>query len=425
MELSGKGAPQTGDRVSTPRLLWRFRIGTSYGGAMPRCHGELIFAWDNDSCLIVVDAASGTVVERHPSAGRIAHNPVLIEGSTAFLYTTREGQSQSAICAYNCHERRIVWTQEGPGRIADLALGPGQVVVTTREGVITALDKQHGSERWTHRLRRLVWSPAVVCGEREVYLCADGKAAFGTPAYVDATEGYLLALDSANGDIRWMYCMGGEAHHPPILAGKRIYAGDSGSRDRHVYCLSTSPKTRLGERIWRYDLGGLANCGTVAGDAVYWGCYDDHLYALDAGNGALRWRFKARGPVANSGPPCVLGDWVFATASDGYLYGLDSRSGALRWKYFVSEDDIPQTGKAEPPCEVPKSKLQDDAEVEREEREWRASLNRDVSETAQEREEEEKDPSPPGLVVWNTERHIFLLADNGLLHCFEAPRVSV
>jgi len=407
-------------RVDMPLLLWSAKMGHTYSKARPQSIGDRVFAWDTEDIMVVLDASTGTVIEHHPSPGRLCHKPPVIDDVIAFLCVARDGTTHTAICAYDWQQREVNWIRE-TGEVADLVVSRDQVFAVTRDGIITTLDKKDGTFRWSHRLRRTFWEPCLVDGGGELYVSAEGKAAFATPSYVDATKGYVLVLDSLSGDLRWIYCTGGEVHHPPVLAETGIYVGDSGSNDRHIYRLNKSPGTRLGERIWRYDLEGSANCGALAGDALYWGGYDHHLYALDAHTGALRWRYKARGPVANYGPPCVWGDWVFAPASDGYLYGLDARSGALRWKYFVSPDALHEAEKGAPLITSAGTVSEDvDAELKREEDEYSASLARETTDIEQDGEEEE--PSPPHLLVWNTERHIFLLAHGGLLHCFALPR---
>ncbi len=410
-------------RAAVPRLLWQTKIGTSYGGARPHTTSERVFAWDEENFLVIFHPQTGEMIERHTALGRLAHKLILIDGPLVIV-AKRDAHSEPEVCAYNWQDNRLVWKQRSEGEMVDLALGQSAVFAVTRDGTITAVARTDGTFRWSHRLRRpIFWSPRLLCGGPEIYIAADGKAGFGTPTYADATLGYVLSLDSSSGDLRWIYCTGGEISHPAVLAGNRIYVGDSGSHHRHIYCLTTSPRTRLGERVWSFDLGGLANCGAVAGDVAYWGCYDHHLYALDANNGRLKWRFRARGPVANYGPPCVLEDWVLVAASDGYLYGLDARNGALRWKFFVTDDEPQRADRAKQQVLSSRDGNNDDEEA-REQREWSASLNREKSE-AQQETEQARQPSPPGLVVWSVGPRVYLLSDQGLLHCFAAPGVSL
>ena len=410
------------DRAASPRLLWRAEVGRSHGGAHPQNEGDHLLASGHDGSLVVLQEDSGACIERHPSVG-IGHHNFLVKGP--LLYFSSKDQHKSDICAYHLPDERLVWVREVGDEIAVIVDGTERVIALARNGMVMAIDKNDGAIRWHHRLRRPSWSwsssGAVVGSDSAVYICAEGKAAFG-PAHHDATEGYVLALDSATGDIRWMYCTLGESHHPPVLQGSRIYIGESGSHGRGVHCLSTSPDSRLGGCLWRYDLGGLANHGAVAGDTVYWGCYDNQLYALDAKSGALRWQFKAQAPMAYQAPPSIWSDWVFVTAQDGFLYGLSTASGALRWKYFFQSDDpeedagpAPPKPATEPECAEPET------DEEREQREWSSELDRKTPPALQ--SEDERDPSPPGLTVWNNGRHLFLLSDEGSLHCFQLPGV--
>lgn len=81
---------------------------------------------------------------------------------------------------------------------------------------------------------------------------------------------------------------------------------------------------------WTFQAGdGILSSPAVYDGVVYFGSRDRHVYALDAGSGALRWRFKARNWVDSS--PCVSSGTVYAVSTDGHLYALDRLTGALRW----------------------------------------------------------------------------------------------
>jgi eukaryotic-like serine/threonine-protein kinase len=394
-----------GTAAPAPSLLWRVRVG-----GRPQSVGGQVYVWEQGGALTVLDEASGVVVDRHAVAGGPDDGRPLVDDTMAFYRGSHDGRP--ALHAYSLRERTPLWRREIPGRLTDLAAGRSEIVAVTPDEV-AVFDKNNGALRWTHRLRWSWRRPGLVCDEDVIYLTAEGQASFGSP-------GYVLALDVDTGDIRWMYCAGGEIRHPPVLGDGGVFVGESGSDHRHVYRLSPSPRTRLGEQVWRHDLGSLATHGTVAGDVVYWGSHDGHLHALDAGTGVLRWRFRARGPMAKNGPPCVHGDWVFAGAADGHLYGLDARSGGLRWKAFVADEDRGDGDPDPEPDLADESDLEGlDPEERREMREWDAELGPDSSEAS-------KNAAvfiPPWLDVWSTRRHVFLRAE-GALSCFDirAPR---
>ena len=236
----------------------------------------------------------------------------------------------------------------------------------------------------------------------------------------------MLSLDIAKGDVHWMYCTGGEVWHPPVPVGDRVYIGDGGREHRHIYCLTTTPRSRLGDCLWRYNLDGLAAQGVVVNGVAYWGCHDRHLYALDAGSGHLLWRFRTSRTIAEHGPPCVIRDWVFAGCKDGYVYGLDVRTGALRWKHFLVDEDAIQ---AEVEEKSAGTQAADDStgwsdEERREYERWEASFRREEDQPQQNTEDATL-PSLLGIVTWEGERRLYALTTQGFLYCFQLPEASV
>ena len=72
------------------------------------------------------------------------------------------------------------------------------------------------------------------------------------------------------------------------------------------------------ELRWRFTAGDdIDSSPTVAGDAVYVGSDDGHLYALDATTGAERWRFEVGGDVYSS--PAVAAGTVYLGSGSGSI----------------------------------------------------------------------------------------------------------
>src|SRR5437762_1649768 len=141
MKYSDDSKLQSGDaRTTKPRLLWRTRMGQSYGGARPQTIGRRIFAWDNDSILCVFDALSGTLIERHPVPGRLFHKPPAVHGSLAYLCVSRSETSQSGICAYVWQQQRVLWFQESQEVVDDLVVSRSEIVTVSGDGIVAALD---------------------------------------------------------------------------------------------------------------------------------------------------------------------------------------------------------------------------------------------------------------------------------------------
>ena len=82
----------------------------------------------------------------------------------------------------------------------------------------------------------------------------------------------------------------------------------------------------------------------IAYETVYIHSNDDYLYAVDANNGKLRWKFKTIGHVSDisSAPAIAEGTVFFGTGyyssfdswnPKGYFYALDAATGKLQWEY--------------------------------------------------------------------------------------------
>lgn len=64
---------------------------------------------------------------------------------------------------------------------------------------------------------------------------------------------------------------------------------------------------------------------------------DGHVYALDAENGDLRWRFVTGAPIRFA--PAVADGRLFVGSDDGYLYALSTDSGKVLWQRRAGPND--------------------------------------------------------------------------------------
>ncbi|UCH85618.1 MAG: PQQ-binding-like beta-propeller repeat protein [Candidatus Latescibacterota bacterium] len=65
------------------------------------------------------------------------------------------------------------------------------------------------------------------------------------------------------------------------------------------------------------------------GNSVVFGCRDGHVYALDKGTGAARWKFAASAGVGAS--PAVHGDNIIAADYNGHIYAIHLTTGKEVW----------------------------------------------------------------------------------------------
>ncbi len=99
----------------------------------------------------------------------------------------------------------------------------------------------------------------------------------------------------------------------------------------------TAPAHSLDGVAFTVATGGpIRSTPAVAGGMLYFGSDDGFLYAVDARNGAQRWRFRSGGSVRSS--PAVADGLVFFSSRDGNLYAVGAADGRRRWTMKFAAD---------------------------------------------------------------------------------------
>lgn len=252
-------------------------------------------------------------------------------------------------------EPRVKWRFATGDRIAGSAvMHDGVLFFGSDDGHVYALDAATGGQRWKHRTGGPVPStPAVAHGR----------------VYVASYDGRIRALDAATGELVWRFATAGERRFEakglhgmlpkaqtfpdpfdvylssPTVVDGVVYIG---SGDGHVYALDAAD----GSLRWKFDTGevvhaspAVARVGATGNDAlVVVGSWNSRLFALEAKTGAERWRFQAGvDPVMfnqqgfQSSPTIALdgrgGGTVYVGGRDSHVYALDLASGAERWRF--------------------------------------------------------------------------------------------
>ncbi len=111
----------------------------------------------------------------------------------------------------------------------------------------------------------------------------------------------------------------------PVVQNNVVYAVGNGGRVTAV--------TTQGQRLWQMNSRlHLTSGPAVANGMVYVGSEDGHVIAVDARNGALRWKASVGSGVFAA--PAVHGKYLVVNCLGSKLYALDANSGALLWNYF-------------------------------------------------------------------------------------------
>ena len=160
-------------------------------------------------------------------------------------------------------------------------------------------------------------------------------AGISSPVVVDGvvyvgTENRMNAFDAISGQLRWRYQSEGLfLWGAPVVSDGIVYFGPF---DRHVYAVDAQNGTLLWRYATEYDVSFL----TLAVGVVYVLTEHGPLYALDAGSGELLWSYEADDQTG-----MALEDGVAYVVTRENLLALDASTGELLSRY---ESDVAMYG---------------------------------------------------------------------------------
>jgi outer membrane protein assembly factor BamB len=178
----------------------------------------------------------------------------------------------------------------------------------------------------------------------------------GGVVYFGGDDGNVYSVDAVSGRQNWKYVTGGPVPGTPAVSDGLLYVP---SYDGKFYALDA----KTGKLKWRFTTGGerrfeakglngmqpknqtfadaydvFLSSPVVVNGTVYFGSGDGNLYALDAAQGDLRWKFPT-GDVVHASPAYAAGV-VYVGSWDSYFYAVDAETGKERWKFHGGEDPI-------------------------------------------------------------------------------------
>ncbi len=241
----------------------------------------------------------------------------------------------------------VAWVFKAAGPIvASPSVADGVVYIASLDGHLYAIDQETGKEKWNFKSRMPIASTPAVAGGTLYFISSTGALAAldigtGKPKWVVATEferkfeaknlhGYNSAAQAI--PDAWDIFISS----PAVVNGKVFF----GSGDGNVYAVDAQD----GVLLWKFPTGDVVHASpSVAGNTVYVGSWDSHLYAIDADTGQQRWSFKAgEDPVIHNqvgfqSSPAVVDGTVYVGCRDAHVYAIDAATGRKKWDYPTSK----------------------------------------------------------------------------------------
>jgi outer membrane protein assembly factor BamB len=213
---------------------------------------------------------------------------------------------------------KIRWSRTGGSKPSSPAIAGSLVVVTSRDGTVTAFDLERGRRVWQLRMRaRVESSPAAV----------------GNSVYFGSQDGRLFALDARDGRIRWAYDTGGRINSSPSVFGRRIcittYSGA-------IFCLDRRNGRKLWSRYFKRDFFRYESfyaSASTDGRRLFTVARSGKVYAVRAADGQVLW--TARIHSLGYSTPAVANGRVFLGDFNGYLHAYAAATGRELWRRWV------------------------------------------------------------------------------------------
>ena len=194
----------------------------------------------------------------------------------------------------------VKWQFKTKGHVySSPAVSGGAVYFGSTDHRLYAVDLETGAKKWEFKTdSRIVSSPAV----------DNGLVYFGS------YDGAFYAVDAATGQQKWKFKTGGERR----FAAKHLHGS--------LPLAETMPDP--------FDF--YLSSPVVNASAVFFGSSDGNVYALNAADGTLKWKFST-GDVIHASPALANGT-LYIGSWDSFFYAIDAATGKEKWRFKTGED---------------------------------------------------------------------------------------
>ncbi len=180
---------------------------------------------------------------------------------------------------------------------------PAYFFLSTTEGVVLALDKDHGREAWRFQVDQGIKSELVYAAGSLVFGCEDG---------------YVYFLDS-RGSLKGRFASGGAVRGGLWSDGRYVYFGSS---DHYFYCIEIKSQRQK----WRARSGGSIQSLPIADSRrVFFVSSTNVLYCLARKSGTILWWSHI--PARSRFRPEIIDNKITAASLSNKLICFDVQTG--------------------------------------------------------------------------------------------------
>ena len=323
-------------QIGTVQPKWTFKTEDEIR-CSPATVRDLALIGSYDTNMWALKLDSGDLVWKFATRGGIASSPVVDEGSKLVIF----GSEDYTLYALDFRSGRISWTYNTKDRVRGTPrIAHEHVFFGSDDGKVYALGIANGRFLWNYdmnapvRSRPYVTNELVIVGAESGEVIALGlsgtrkwsyrtkRGVISSPhvdmdegiVYVGSTDGFMYALDVANGYNSWRFRTQGPIISSPIEQKGYIYFG---SADGNLYCLNA----QTSRERWKFTTEKpIVSSPIIYRNFIFFGGTDEHFYCLDLDTGKERWKFKTGGAITSS--PTISGDLILVSSMDHILYAF-------------------------------------------------------------------------------------------------------
>lgn len=139
-------------------------------------------------------------------------------------------------------------------------------------------------------------------------------------------NGYVTALNQANGQVLWRFQAKGKIFSTPAIQDNKVVFA---STDSTIYCVNF----KTGKPIWQVKTAkAIVASPIIEKNKLYIGSSEGKFWALNLKTGAQIWEFKdVEGFVETT--PAIDAAHIYFGSWGTYFYALDKKTGKLAWKW--------------------------------------------------------------------------------------------
>jgi outer membrane protein assembly factor BamB len=298
--------------------IWKYESSGNFSYSTPIIENGVIYTTNTDYNLYALDAKTGTLKWKFASNFTTISSPAIANGVVYF------GSDDHYIYAVDAATGNLKWKYETGYNIdsSPLVLN-GVVYIGSSDGYLYALDASSGSLKWKYDT-----GGPIVKSSPEI---SNGII------FIGSRNGFLSAINGNTGQLKWKFNTNGiSLEHAAITANNGVvyFASWSDLNTPNVGGSLYAVKETNGSLIWKsLDEQGFSSGPTYANGKLYVNSDDTNLYAIDAKTGKEIWNNSI---LANGSLPTAIYGKVFSSGGGtGFFYALDAGSGAISWKFPI------------------------------------------------------------------------------------------